>query len=203
METFDINEVLNRPLPEREKQKERPDVVRWVAVGAAALTLAGLGWIGHYEREQKKPEPEVELDLAEQQTNEQREFYGLPPLKASQKLRNSACTKADDMLKRDYWGHFAPDGTGDPGQLIKEAGVVYVVAGENNYFTNRADPRPVESWMESPGHRAAILSEDFTRVGVCERSGPYQGLPRALIFVQHFSTPRTEIPVGFWERHGG
>lgn len=137
-------------------------------------------------------EPSADPSPVEAETNVQRSENGLPPLDASDKLRDSACAKADDMIARDYWGHHAPDGSGDPSVLIREAGVDYSRAAENLFYSSTGGPDPVANWMQSPGHRENILDPDFTRVGVCMRSAAYQGLPEAHLYVQHFATPMSE-----------
>jgi uncharacterized protein YkwD len=141
---------------------------------------------------QAEVEPAADPLPVEERTNQQRAENGLPALDASEKLRDSACAKADDMLARDYWGHRAPDGSGDPFEFMREAGVDYYTAAENLYYSTPDGPDPVAGWMDSPGHRENILNPDFTRVGVCLRTGPYQGLPEADLYVQHFATPKSE-----------
>ncbi|WP_241725810.1 MULTISPECIES: CAP domain-containing protein [unclassified Dietzia] len=137
-------------------------------------------------------EPPADPSPVEERTNVKRGENGIPTLDASEKLRDSACAKADDMIARDYWGHHAPDGSGDPFVFIREAGVDYSTAAENLFYSTPGGPDPVDSWMQSPGHRENIVNPDFTRVGVCVRTAPYQGLPEAHLYVQHFATPLSE-----------
>ena len=137
-------------------------------------------------------EPPADASPVEMQTNAQRSENGIPTLDASEKLRDSACAKADDMITRDYWGHHAPDGTGDPFMFIREAGVDYYTAAENLFYSTSGGPDPVANWMQSPGHRENILNAEFTRVGVCLRTAAYQGIPEAHLYVQHFATPMAE-----------
>src|SRR5690349_9259827 len=44
-------------------------------------------------------------------TNEERTKNHLQPLTYNKELAQAAQLKADDMFKRNYWAHFAPDGT--------------------------------------------------------------------------------------------
>lgn len=141
---------------------------------------------------QAEVEPPADPSPVEEQTNVQRSENGIPGLDASEKLRDSACAKADDMIARDYWGHHAPDGTGDPFMFIREADVDFYTAAENLFYSTPGGPDPVDSWMQSPGHRENIVNPDFTRVGVCVRTAAYQGLPEADLYVQHFATPMSE-----------
>ncbi|MCT1516456.1 CAP domain-containing protein [Dietzia cercidiphylli] len=142
--------------------------------------------------DQAEVEPPANPSPVEEQTNVQRGENGVPTLDASEMLRDSACAKADDMIARDYWGHFAPDGSGDPFMFIRGAGVDYSTAAENLFYSTLGGPDPVDSWMQSPGHRENVVNPDFTRVGVCVRTAAYQGLPEAHLYVQHFATPIAE-----------
>ncbi|EFV91700.1 hypothetical protein ES5_09615 [Dietzia cinnamea P4] len=168
-------------------------LVASVMSGCAESDLAvngGLPWTD--PRGAAPLEPPAEPSPVEERTNAQRSENGLPALDASEKLRDSACAKADDMIARDYWAHHAPDGRGGPGTFIREAGVDYHRAAENLFYSSTGGPDPVAQWMQSPGHRENILDPDFTRVGVCMRTAAYQGLPEAHLYVQHFATPMAE-----------
>ena len=88
---------------------------------------------------QSAVEPPAEPSPVEAETNVQRSENGLPPLDASERLRDSAGAKADDMIARDYWGHTAPDGSGGPSTFIRQAGVDYSRAAENLFL--RPAPR--------------------------------------------------------------
>lgn len=176
------------------------------AAAASVLLVASMGISGCAEWDaavnrnlpsvesgsQTEVEPPADPLPVEEQTNVQRSENGVPTLDASEKLRDSACAKADDMIARDYWGHHAPDGTGDPFMFIREAGVDFYTAAENLFYSSSGGPDPVANWMQSPGHRENILNPDFTRVGVCVRTAAYQGLPEAHLHVQHFATPMSE-----------
>lgn len=105
----------------------------------------------------------------ERLTNEQREANDLPTLATSELLRQSACHKAADMVKHDYFAHVAPDGT-EPWHYFREAGYTYRFAGENlaRNFTDEA--ALVQAWMESPTHRDNVLG-DFEEQGICSVEG--------------------------------
>lgn len=99
-------------------------------------------------------------------------------------LSTAAAGKAAHMFANDYWAHFAPDGT-SPWYFIKSAGYNYVYAGENlaKGFTTSNDA--VQAWMNSPTHKANILSPQYEDMGFAIREGTLQGEDTVLI-VQMF-----------------
>ena len=84
------------------------------------------------------------------------------------------------MYVEGFFSHTSPT-TGRIGDRMAAAGIPYLVVGEN--LALAATARTVhEGLMDSPGHRANILGERFTRVGVGVIRGPY-----GLMVVQVFS----------------
>ena len=65
--------------------------------------------------------------------------------------------------------HTRPDGS-SCFTALDEAGIRYRAAGENIAYGQRTPEQVVEAWMDSPGHRANILSSYFTAIGVGYRS---------------------------------
>lgn len=116
--------------------------------------------------------------------NKEREARGLSSLKMNDQLSTAAAGKADHMFANNYWAHFAPDGT-SPWYFIKSAGYSYVYAGENlaKGFTSSTDA--VEAWMNSPTHKANILSPQYEDMGFAIREGILQSEDTVLI-VQMF-----------------
>ena len=91
--------------------------------------------------------------------NDVRRAHGLAPLRESGSLNNSSGHYARKMLRHDFFGH---------GPSIAVAGG-FRSAGETlAYHTGRnAQPRrTVTRWMNSPGHRAVLLSPGFRWVGM-------------------------------------
>jgi Cysteine-rich secretory protein family len=121
------------------------------------------------------------------ETNVDRQANNLPALKANPLLEEAARRKAADMAARGYFAHVAPDGT-SPWKWIKEVGYYYVSAGEN-LAINFVDSKDVtDAWMNSPLHRANMLSEKFTEVGIGTAEGTYQGKQTTFV-VQYFGKP--------------
>ncbi len=109
--------------------------------------------------------------------NRERREAGKPALDMRYDLVRLARQHARDMADRDFFSHYNPDGEG-PGERAREAGVRFVVFGENLARVRHAqDPArlAVKGWMESPGHRRNLLDESgagyrYTGVGVVRRA---------------------------------
>ena len=103
--------------------------------------------------------------------NEERAKAGVAPLSYSNTMQKYARIKSEDMGVRKYFSHEDPNG-----QLItakmKGDGVSYNAWGENIAYlggysgeSNIAN-QFMTNWMNSSGHRANILSPNFTSIGV-------------------------------------
>ena len=110
------------------------------------------------------------------QTNIQRYNNGqLPPLIENVKLDEAAKAKAEDMFQKQYFEHISPSGVG-PGDLATRFGYEYILEGENLILGNFASEKElVQAWMDSPGHRANILHNRYTEIGVAIVKGIYNG----------------------------
>ncbi|GLX66372.1 CAP domain-containing protein [Paenibacillus glycanilyticus] len=97
--------------------------------------------------------------------NQEREAAGLPPLARLEVLFEAAEAKAQDMRDNNYFDHISPT-YGTPGQMLTQFGVEWTAYGENIAAGQRTPALVMEAWMNSPGHRANILSPKFTHMGV-------------------------------------
>lgn len=98
-------------------------------------------------------------------TNREREKLGLVPLRVDTRLGGVAREKSRDMVINNYFEHDSPT-YGTPFDMMHLYGITYQVAGENIASGYTSPEEVVNAWMESPGHRANILNEDFTTIGV-------------------------------------
>jgi uncharacterized YkwD family protein len=106
--------------------------------------------------------------------NAERAKNGLPPLSINANLARMAHVKAQDMRDKNYFDHNSPT-YGSPFQMMKTFGISYSYAGEN-IAAGQPDPQSVvNSWMNSPGHRANILNPNYTQIGVGYVSGGSYG----------------------------
>ncbi len=97
-----------------------------------------------------------------EETNKERIAAGLPELVWSDELAVAADIRAEEII--DYFDHIRPDGT-------KCYALGDRIHGENIARGPEATGSEfVQHWMESPGHRANILREEYTLIGVGTRS---------------------------------
>lgn len=98
-------------------------------------------------------------------TNIERSKAGLPALKANWELSRVARYKSQDMVNKNYFSHQSPT-YGSPFQMMESFGIRFTAAGENIAYGQRNPEEVVRAWMNSPGHRANILSSSYTEIGV-------------------------------------
>ncbi|WP_051159204.1 CAP domain-containing protein [Agromyces subbeticus] len=102
--------------------------------------------------------------------NEERAAAGCSPVRADSALAAVALAHSVDMDARDFFAHENLDGQ-SPWDRADAAGIAY--AGGENIARGQADAAAVmESWMNSPGHRANILNCDFETLGTGVHEAP-------------------------------
>ena len=97
--------------------------------------------------------------------NQQRAAYGLQPLTISAELCKKARMKSQDMAQNRYFDHNSPT-YGSPFDMMRSLGISYRSAGENIAMGYATAQAVMQGWMNSEGHRANILSANFTTIGV-------------------------------------
>ena len=97
--------------------------------------------------------------------NAERAAYGLHTLGMSQTLSDGARLKSQDLHDNRYFDHTSPT-YGSPFEMMRRFGIIYSYAGENIAMGYSTPEAVVRAWMQSPGHRANILSAGFTSIGV-------------------------------------
>jgi uncharacterized protein YkwD len=118
-------------------------------------------------------DPEAEEQLLGL-VNEEREKVGLPPLALDPSLVPIGRGHATEMFDLGYFAHESPvDGT--PFDRLAAAGIEYHAAGENLAYAPDVLTAH-RGLMNSPGHRANILSPDFGRAGIAIMRSQYHGL---------------------------
>ena len=93
------------------------------------------------------------LELA----NKERSKNGLKPLVMNQSLLNTAMMRAAECAV--CFSHTRPDGS-----TCMTANAL--MSGENIAINQQDAAEAMDSWMNSTGHRANILSSDFTTIGI-------------------------------------
>lgn len=147
-------------------------------------------------------------------TNARRAEERLQPLQVSDELNRAAFLKAQDMLQKQYWAHAAPDGT-QPWKWLGDVGYNYSHAGENLAKNFRSADAVTTAWMDSPEHRANVLSTNYHEVGFAVVDGTMDGKPISLVVAMYASkatpavagvkadfTPAQAQPVGFVSQLG-
>lgn len=97
--------------------------------------------------------------------NVERAKAGLPALKEDWELSRVAKYKSQDMRDNNYFSHTSPT-YGSPFTMMKNYGISYKSAGENIAKGQKTAAEVVKAWMNSEGHKANIMSKDFTHIGV-------------------------------------
>ncbi len=113
--------------------------------------------------------------------NQERTSRGLGALTMDPALRQLARTHADDMFKDGYFAHATPEGL-DPFARMRAAQIAFTWAGENLALAPTLQIAH-DGLINSPGHRANILNEQFRKVGI----GVLDGGAYGKMFVQEFT----------------
>lgn len=95
--------------------------------------------------------------------NAERAKEGLSPLTIDTKVQAAAQVRA--MECEQLFSHTRPNGTSFA-TALKEQNVSYRSAGENIAWGQQTPQEVVTAWMNSSGHRANIMNENFTTIGV-------------------------------------
>lgn len=83
-----------------------------------------------------------------------------------------------DMAENNYFSHYSQNGNGLK-ERLEGKDIYYTAAGENIAAQYVDAPAAVEGWLNSEGHRDALLNDEYTHLGV----GVYR-----LYYTQNFLT---------------
>jgi len=119
--------------------------------------------------------------------NQEREKLGLPTLKENLVLDQAAHLKAEDMLEKDYFSHWNPEGK-SPWYWFQLAGYNYQSAGENLAIGFLDSEEVYQAWLNSPSHKANILNPNYIDMGIAVLKGEFQG-NEVFVVVQLFGNP--------------
>lgn len=95
--------------------------------------------------------------------NKERAKVSLPALTMSEKLNKAARIRAVETAK--LFSHTRPNGSSFA-SVLSENNISYRGAGENIAWGQKTPEEVVNAWMNSSGHRANILGQNFTTIGV-------------------------------------
>ncbi|HKR65189.1 MAG TPA: CAP domain-containing protein [Thermoanaerobaculia bacterium] len=106
--------------------------------------------------------------------NDYRAERGLAPLHEDVNLMRAARDRMRDMEDGGWWSHESPEGV-SPFVWLAARDYPYAFAGENLACGFETAGLLVESWMESPGHRANILGTQYSDCGIAIIEGSTKG----------------------------
>ena len=117
---------------------------------------------------------------------------GLHRVKGNRALSRSADFHCRDMLGANFFAHTSSNGWSfeqrverfRPARRIGET-LAYLPKGSGGGMAGRI----VTMWMNSPPHRASLLSPSFRRIGVARRNGKLGGQP-VTVFTADFTSKR-------------
>lgn len=115
--------------------------------------------------------------------NRARAAHGLRRMRANRRLARAADVHSRSMLRSDFFSH------GAFSQRLRRY-VTFRRIGETIAMRSRCSARGfVRMWLNSPPHRAVLLSRGFRRVGVGRRTGRL-GARRACLVTADFASRR-------------
>ncbi|MGH7915287.1 MAG: CAP domain-containing protein [Candidatus Binataceae bacterium] len=151
---------------------------RTAGIGIASLGMAAAGaalvWIYLVPIIGLAPDLTVGMSAQEAEIlrldNDERKRGGAPPLKSSPRLVLASRSHSYDMALHKYFGDDGPAGD-TPAERVRGVGVDSTSLGENIYMDRDTDSaklaeRTVQRWLDSPEHRANMLSPKFSTTGI-------------------------------------
>ncbi len=120
--------------------------------------------------------------------------YGLPDVHPAAKLRGVAQRHSLDMLQRNYFAHTSPTGSSVYTRIATSGfvtGYSSWVGGETLAWgtgTLEGARATVHAWMNSPEHRAILLSSRFEWIGISRECGQYHGFSNACVWTADWVT---------------
>lgn len=103
-------------------------------------------------------------------TNGQRAQRGLPRLTWNAALVNACHSHASDMARMQRMTHIGSNGS-NGGTRARRYGFAWSAWGENVAAGYTSSNAVVSGWINSAGHRANMLSRNFTHIGVSLQRG--------------------------------
>lgn len=120
--------------------------------------------------------------------NGQRAAAGLQPVQIDGAIAGIARSRSSDMAERNYFSHQTPDGTNFLSAVTQQR-ISYRFAGEiiarNNFPDDQADGVAIESYLNSPAHKAIMLDGRFQWAGIGHVKSGEDGMQYyTVIFIQ-------------------
>ena len=150
----------------------------------AAVAVLGVLPVAAHAATLTKPEQQL---LA--MVNHTRAAHGLHKLVAIGSLERAARAHSRDMVKHDYFSHSSYSGESFSARLIRfgftTSGCRSWAVGEDIAcgYGPGATPKAIfRAWMNSPAHRAVILTQRFRSAGLGRAVGTIKGVSGVVFF---------------------
>jgi uncharacterized protein YkwD len=124
--------------------------------------------------------------------NHERARYGLGPVRASRSLNRAADLHSREMLEGNYFAHNSRDGGPFDARIrrfAKPHALGETLAMLGGSCGRGSAGRIVRMWMNSPGHRAILMSGRYRRIGLAKRVGSL-GSTHACVVTADFASKR-------------
>jgi len=129
--------------------------------------------------------------------NHERQKRGLNELECVLELDNAVYLKTQDMLDKNYFEHYNPNGLFvSPWEFMNHSEYDYLYAGENLAMDFDTAEGVVSAWMLSNSHRKNILNPDFEDMCVGVVKGEYtniEGTHETTMVTQMFGREKPAI----------
>jgi uncharacterized protein YkwD len=109
--------------------------------------------------------------LALELVNRDRIAEGLPPMKIDAQLSQAAQKHAEDMLQRNYFSHYSPEGQTPTDRLAAVGRVGYPAENiamdedHSRHLNIRLLEGLEKRWMQSPKHRHSLMNPHYEQFG--------------------------------------
>lgn len=118
--------------------------------------------------------------------NRARAQHGLGPVASQAKLLEAARSHSNSMVRQQSFAH------GAFWARLRSFGVPQGDAGETLAWRSSPDDAAaalIQAWLNSPEHRAILLSGTYTEVGVGVDEGSFEGYSNAIVVTADFFRP--------------
>ncbi|MES2436894.1 MAG: CAP domain-containing protein [Patescibacteria group bacterium] len=190
-----MRKTVKKYIGAHEGNDYTPHILRGTSILVALFLLLGMFAIYIFSPQLifiNKSSSAVYTSFLVDLTNKERIEIGEEPLEISTRLTKAAELKAQDMVAKGYFAHNSPQGV-TPWYWFGKADYAFKYAGENLAIDFNDSDKVVEAWMNSPKHRANILNEKFTQMGIAFVKGSWEGR-NTIYVVQMFGTPDLTVP---------
>lgn len=192
-----IKKILHHFFVPHSRNNHRAKLLHHSSIFAVCVLLLGLSFSFSYIHKNTPSILGISYSITESDllsvTNKTRVENNLKPLTMNSKLADAARRKAADMFAKNYWAHFAPDGSTTPWYFIKESGYGYLYAGENLAKGFTSSDAVVTAWMNSPSHRENMLSDKYNDIGFAVVEGKLEDEDTILV-VEMFGATSPVVP---------